>query len=147
MGFISSLFGRGKNDRNPKVDISSPSGDAAEKANHPEKVVAIPKPEPVVDYPVETREWQIGDRIEGRWEVHQILRGGMGILYVVYDHESKEVHAAKTFPDKVFATRPQIAERFQREASAWMKLDIHQNVTRARFVEVLRGKPFLFLSM
>jgi len=33
--------------------------------------------------------WQIGDKIENRWEIHKILRGGMGIVYVVYDHESR----------------------------------------------------------
>jgi hypothetical protein len=38
-------------------------------------------------------DWQIRDRIPDpetgweRWEIHKILRGGMGIVYVVYDHD------------------------------------------------------------
>src|SRR5919205_1066679 len=31
--------------------------------------------------------WQIGDRIENRWQIYKILRGGMGVVYIVYDHE------------------------------------------------------------
>ena len=32
-----------------------------------------------------TSAWQIGDKIENRWEIHKILRGGMGIVYIVFD--------------------------------------------------------------
>jgi serine/threonine protein kinase len=35
-------------------------------------------------------EWQIGQRFGGRWDIQQILRGGMGIVYIVYDHWSRE---------------------------------------------------------
>jgi len=40
MGFISSLFGRGKKDTNPKVNITYPSCDAAGKGNNPERADA-----------------------------------------------------------------------------------------------------------
>jgi len=90
--------------------------------------------------------WQIGDRIQNRWEIYKILKGGMGIVYVVYDHRFREAFAAKTFQDEVFAGNPQIADRFTQEAIAWINLDIHQNITQARFVENIEGKPFLFLE-
>jgi hypothetical protein len=45
-------------------------------------------------------QWNVGDRIENRWEIHKILRGGMGIVYVVYDHEWREPFAVKTFQVK-----------------------------------------------
>src|SRR5271157_2185020 len=95
-------------------------------------------------------DWQIGGRLpepntgQGRWEIYKILRGGMGIVYVVYDHETHLPLAAKTFQDQVFARNPAIAERFTREALAWVNLDVHQNVTKARFVETIHSKPFLF---
>ncbi len=54
--------------------------------------------------------WQIGDKIENRWEIHKILKGGMGIVYVVYDHEWQEAFAAKTFQDEVFAGDSATAE-------------------------------------
>jgi tetratricopeptide (TPR) repeat protein len=90
--------------------------------------------------------WQIGDKIENRWEIHKILKGGMGIVYVVYDHATEEALAAKTFQDEVFAQNDAIADLFKREASTWIELENHENITQARFVENIGGKPFLFLE-
>ena len=90
--------------------------------------------------------WQIGDQIEGRWEIFNILSGGAGVVYIVYDHAFREPFAAKTFRDEIFARSPLIGARFEREALAWIKLDIHPNVTEARMVEKIEGKPFLFLE-
>ncbi|MGH9931842.1 MAG: tetratricopeptide repeat protein [Pyrinomonadaceae bacterium] len=90
--------------------------------------------------------WQIGDRIQNRWEIHKILRGGMGIVYVVYDPASRDVYAAKTFQEEVFARSADIADRFNQEALTWVNLDSHQNVTKARFVQTIAGKPYLFLE-
>jgi len=91
-------------------------------------------------------QWNVGDRMENRWEIHKILRGGMGIVYVVYDHEFREVFAVKTFQDEVFARTPGTADRFALEARSWVNLDVHQNVVQARFVQNIRGKPLLFLE-
>ena len=91
-------------------------------------------------------QWNIGDRIENRWEIHKILRGGMGIVYVVYDHQFREVFAVKTFQNEVFARNPATADRFALEARSWVNLDAHQNVVQARFVQKIQGKPFLFLE-
>ena len=30
--------------------------------------------------------WHIGDKINGRWEIRRMLKGGMGTVLVVYDH-------------------------------------------------------------
>jgi len=90
--------------------------------------------------------WQIGDRIENRWEIHHILHGGMGIVYIVYDHEFREPFAAKTFQDDIFAQNPVIADCFTQEALTWVNLDVHQNVTRAFFAWTIGSKPFLFLE-
>lgn len=90
--------------------------------------------------------WQIGDKIQNRWEIHKILRGGMGIVYIVYDHEWREALAAKTFQDEVFAKNPETADRFTQEALSWVNLDVHQNVAQARLVGAIEGKPFLFLE-
>lgn len=59
-----------------------------------------------------TTNWQIGDRMldpntgQGRWEIYRILCGGMGIVYIVYDHDPGycEPFAAKTFQDEIFET-------------------------------------------
>ena len=90
--------------------------------------------------------WQVGDHIQGRWEIFKILEGGAGIVYVVYDQVFREPFAAKTFKDEVFVCNPLVADRFMREALAWVRLDVHPNVTQARMVETIEGIPFLFLE-
>src|SRR5947207_14940306 len=90
--------------------------------------------------------WVVGDRIQDRCEIQKILGGGMGIVYVVYDHILREAFAAKTFPDEVFARHLRIAEHFKQEALAWISLDAHQNVTRAHRVDIIGGKPLPFLE-
>ena len=27
--------------------------------------------------------WQIGERIQGRWEIYEIFKGGMCVVYVI----------------------------------------------------------------
>ncbi len=93
-----------------------------------------------------SRSWQIGEFIKGRWEVHKVLYGGVGEVYIVYDQAFGEPFAAKTFQDQVFAYSPTVADRFMREALAWIRMDVHPNVTQARMVEKIEGKPFLFLE-
>ena len=90
--------------------------------------------------------WQIGDHIQNRWEIHNILRGGMGIVYIVYDHEHRDAYAAKTFQDEILARSPSTAQRFKQEALTWVNLDVHQNIARAHFVQIIEGKPYLFLE-
>ncbi|MEW6755569.1 MAG: tetratricopeptide repeat protein [Candidatus Latescibacterota bacterium] len=91
-------------------------------------------------------EWRVGDRIYGRWWIRQVLLGGMGQVYVVYDEELGEVLAAKTFQDGLAARHGRLSRYFSREVHTWLHLDAHPHVTRARFVEKVEGKPFLFLE-
>jgi serine/threonine protein kinase len=90
--------------------------------------------------------WKVGDRILNRWEIHKILRGGMGVVYIVYDHDERAALAAKTFHDEAFASNPAVADRFTQEAVTWINLDHHPNITRACFAQVVQDKPFLFLE-
>ncbi len=93
-----------------------------------------------------TREWKTGDRLENRWEILKVMKGGMGVVYVVHDHEWNEAYAAKTFQDSVLARNPRIAAMFTREALAWVQLDAHPNIAQAMFVKEIEGKPVLFLE-
>jgi serine/threonine protein kinase len=91
-------------------------------------------------------DWQPGDRIEHRWEVQTVLGGGMGIVYVVLDHETGDRLAAKTYRDDVLAAQPDLPARFEREALAWINLGSHPNVVKAKYFKRVRGKPLLFLE-
>jgi len=90
------------------------------------------------------KEWLDGS--QKRWEIYKVLGGGMGRVYIVYDHEFQEPFAAKTFQDELFKRNPMVAERFTQEALAWIRLDRHENIAQARFVQNIEGKPFLFLE-
>jgi tetratricopeptide (TPR) repeat protein/tRNA A-37 threonylcarbamoyl transferase component Bud32 len=92
------------------------------------------------------RNWRIGERIDDRWEIHNVLQGGAGVVYIVYDQQFREPFAAKTYRDDVFELAPEIAERFTQESLTWVSLDAHPNITRARMVKQVESKPFLFLE-
>jgi tetratricopeptide (TPR) repeat protein len=88
----------------------------------------------------------IGGLIWDQWEIHQILRGGMGIVYIVYDRKEHVPYAIKTFQDEIFIRNAGIADRFTQEARIWINLDVHQNITTARRVFPIEDKPHLFLE-
>jgi serine/threonine protein kinase len=90
--------------------------------------------------------WQVGETIQNRWEIHNILKAGMGMVYVVYDHEHRGIYAMKTFRDEVLAADPLIVDRFVREILTLVSLEKHQNVVRAYFAQKIENRPFLFLE-
>lgn len=115
-------------------------------------------------------QWKVGDRIEARWEILKILKGGMGCVFVARDRTAEEASnpkraisfpsggngtfefpeippvAIKTFRDDVLEGSPLIAERFVKEALVWLKVERHRNVTQAIAVRRVLGKPLLFLE-
>lgn len=93
-----------------------------------------------------TTEWEIGDRIKDRWEIHQILQGGMGSVFIVYDHQWAEPFAVKTFHTRLLMTNPRVAERFAEEAYTWINFDAHENIAQVKFVQQIDTKPYLFLE-
>src|SRR5690606_36527290 len=50
--------------------------------------------------PAEDEDFHYGDRIDGRYEVAQVLIGSMGIVYLCYDHDERQAVAIKTFQSK-----------------------------------------------
>ncbi len=93
--------------------------------------------------------WQAGDRIKGRFEVHQVLGGpgksGMGVVYIVIDMESGNPFAVKTLQDWCFRDERATA-RFEREAKLWTDLEKHPNIVRAFFIERISSRPYIFLE-
>ena len=91
------------------------------------------------------RKTQIADRIGRQYEVRRILEGGMGIVYVCLDLESRNVFALKTFQDK-YLTSNEMKGNFRREALAWIHLEKHPNIVRAIFVQELDLRLFIALD-
>jgi len=90
--------------------------------------------------------YHIGDRTGGRYEIHRILGGegesGMGVVYVCYDHEGQEVLALKTFQDKYLSSK-EAKDNFKKEALAWVHLESHPYILKARWVQELDYRLFV----
>jgi tetratricopeptide (TPR) repeat protein len=66
----------------------------------------------------------------------------MGIVYVCYDHENKEVVALKTFQDKCLSSK-EARDSFKKEALLWVLLERHPYIVRARWVDELDYRLFV----
>ncbi|NLF77767.1 MAG: serine/threonine protein kinase, partial [Chloroflexi bacterium] len=93
----------------------------------------------------EDGEFAYGDRIDGRYEVAQVLRGGMGIVYLCYDHEDRKSVAIKTFQSR-FLTNENAVARFTNEALTWIRLEKHRHIVRAQRVQKFEGRPHIILE-
>lgn len=94
-------------------------------------------------------EFQIGQRIGGRYEVHRILGGagksGMGVVYVCYDHRNGGAVALKTYQEGFFHDKI-LFDSFKRGALAWVRLDRHPYVVQAQGVFKLGDRLYLGLE-
>jgi len=76
-----------------------------------------------------------GTRIEGRYEIaSRPLLGGMGLVYLCYDHQEERPVALKSFQPRFLSDR-EIRDRFIREGTAWVELGEHVHVVRAYHVQ------------
>ena len=92
------------------------------------------------------KPWENGFKILNRYEIIDIKMGGMGIVYIVRDHDWNErIYAAKTFQDK-YIWDEEVIRKFIAEAETWIALERHTNIVFANFVMKIEGKPFLFLD-
>ena len=92
---------------------------------------------------------KVGDWIADRYEIFDIHTGGMGVVFVVYDHQgtsSQRVLAIKTLRDEFLRDRRSIT-RFTTECNAWIRLDRHPNIVRAYSVQEIEGKPHAVLEL
>ncbi|MEW6580873.1 MAG: tetratricopeptide repeat protein, partial [Chloroflexota bacterium] len=93
----------------------------------------------------EGADFDFGDRIDGRYEVAQVLRGGMGIVYLCYDHEDRQSVAIKTFQSRLLTNETAVA-RFTQEARTWIMLEKHRHIVQARRVQKFEGRPHIILE-
>ena len=90
--------------------------------------------------------WSVGDVIHSRFEIRQIRKGGMGIVYVLWDRQAREALAAKTYARSPDSDNRDIKKRFEREALKWINLDVHPHIVHARFIEHINEQPDIFLE-
>ena len=95
--------------------------------------------------PVLENEFNVGDRIDARYEVAEVKRGGMGIVYLCYDHQDREPVAIKSFQSR-FLDNPRAVRRFTHEAVTWVRLDKHSHIVQARLVQTITNRPHIILE-
>ena len=110
-----------------------------------DRSTATKRETPRVRQEMTSGRWQIGDKIENRYEVHDIKKGGFGIVYICYDHESKRPVAIKTFQERFFSSQ-KARDDFSNETLTWIKLDKHKNIVKAHYAINIEGQPYIFLE-
>ncbi len=90
-------------------------------------------------------EYHEGDRINGRYEVAAVLLGGMGVVYLCYDHEEREPIALKSFQNRFLQNERAVA-RFEQEALTWIRLEKHRHIVQAQLVQRIGTRPYIMLE-
>ncbi|HVQ70766.1 MAG TPA: tetratricopeptide repeat protein [Bradyrhizobium sp.] len=88
----------------------------------------------------------VGSTIANRYQVRQVLGGGMGNVYACYDPISNSYIAIKTFRAEYVTHRDFIA-RFNDEAAVWLRLGMHQNIVQCLNVDTENSVPYLILEL
>lgn len=86
--------------------------------------------------------YDIGDRIDGRYEVLALHRGSMGVVYATFDHQEKLPRALKTLQQR-FAGHTKMQELFAEEAAVWVQLEKHPYIVRAYLVQRFDNQPYV----
>jgi serine/threonine protein kinase len=103
------------------------------------------QPEEKIDTKIKRKELRVGDMLEGGYEIGDIKKGGMGSVYIAYNHELYRMYAIKSFQEK-FLWNKNITNGFVKEAETWINLGMHTNIVQAEFVQKIHGKPYIFLE-
>jgi len=95
-------------------------------------------------------EYRLGDLIGGDYVVRAVHKGGMGIVYIVEDLESRRKTlqlrlALKTFQSR-YLWNDEAIGRFEREALVWIGLGKHPNIVHAMLVQRVANRPYLWLE-
>lgn len=89
--------------------------------------------------------YQSGDKIGGRYLVHEALMGGMGEVYLCLDLKTSLPYALKTFQHR-YLNNPKLREAFEHEVTIWIALEKHPNIVRPFHMDIHDNKPFVFLE-
>ncbi len=89
--------------------------------------------------------YQPGDRIGGRYKVHEVKMGGMGEVYLCFDQKEQYPYALKTFQQR-YLNAPRLRKVFEEEVTTWVGLEKHPNIVHCYWMSDLDNQPFMILD-
>jgi len=92
-----------------------------------------------------SEKWETGQIIDERYEIFDIKKGGMGLVFVCYNKVEREMVVLKTFRDR-YLFNDKVVKRFIQEATTWIHLDYHRNIVRAYSVADIYFRPYIFME-
>jgi serine/threonine protein kinase len=90
--------------------------------------------------------YQPGDKIGGRYQVHQALMGGMGEVYLCLDLVENYPFALKTFQQRYLTPSAKLRAAFENEVATWVALEKHPNIVRCYYMDILDNQSFMVLE-
>jgi len=89
--------------------------------------------------------WEVGQIIEGLYEVKDVKRGGMGEVYFIKHLKWEIPLVVKTLLPEI-AWNEEAKKRFIREAETWIALGTHSRIATCFFVKELGKIPRIFIE-
>jgi tetratricopeptide (TPR) repeat protein len=93
----------------------------------------------------EREEFTPGTVLEDIYTIQEVLHGGMGTVYIVFDSKQVEFHAMKTFQE-AYLWNEKVIKQFIKEAEIWVNLERHPHIVQAKKVKMIEGKPYIILE-
>lgn len=97
--------------------------------------------------------YQAGDKIGGRYQIHEVKMGGMGEVYLCLDLKQDYPVALKTFRKRYLTNYLDLSGRLKKlpnhfvaEITTWIALETHPNIVRCFNLEILEDQPFIVLE-
>ena len=91
-------------------------------------------------------DWKLGEIIDGRYQVLEILgQGAMGIVYKVR-HREWDLELAVKMPLPRLVANSALKARFIQEAQTWVELGFHPNIVQCWYVREFDGIPRVFID-
>ena len=89
--------------------------------------------------------WEIGQTIDGLYEIFGANAGGMGAVYFVNHLKWKIPLAVKT-PLPALIKSPSAYQRYIKEAETWINIGMHPHIVTCFYVRDLGGIPRIFIE-
>jgi serine/threonine protein kinase len=89
--------------------------------------------------------WEVGQTIDGLYEIFGSSSGGMGAVYFV-NHLKWEIPLAVKTPLITLINSPSAYRRYIKEAETWINIGMHPHIVSCFYVRDLGGIPRIFIE-